>query len=237
MKRGVLQSTQDSSLLLVTVSVPVKAVHQSLSSSPLAAVRMACGTSRDSSEMATRSPNGVGKFIPFTDRKTMVSDISAPHPQFYSPQQTQEPDNRKQESGGSAFREPTLNPRQAVYSLQLYPNEGDIELSPDGTREADERLLPNRLLQQKPRDNLYLTMFLRESWHIRPTLGSAHGLVSLPYVVPVETARLPGAMVEPYCVPETTHFTHHFLSKSFLLNISYTIISQKTYFFTKIKIT
>ena len=50
------------------------------------------------------------------------SVISAPHmPSSTAHSKHKEPDDRKHESGGSVFREPTLNPRQAVLQSAAVP--------------------------------------------------------------------------------------------------------------------
>ena len=102
-----------------------------------------------------------------------------------------------------------------MYSLQLYPNVGEIELLRSvGVKEANEKPPPNRLLQLEatkkwPCDCLHRTIFQGDH-------GTLHQHLSPPVVVfptcPLwRRERLSSATVEPYFMPETIHFTYHFL--------------------------
>ena len=196
--------------------MPVKVIHQSVSRSLLSAVRMASGTYRDLPEMAQRSPNGVGKFIPFTGKQNHGQCCPFLTSRVLKPTS----DRRSQMIGNISVGALSSGSQlwatvKQFYSLQLYPNVGEIELLRSvGVKEANEKLPPNRLLQLEatkkwPCDCLHRTIFQGDH-------GTLHQHLSPPVVVfptcPLwRRERLPSATVEPYCMPETIHFTYHFL--------------------------
>lgn len=166
--------------------------------------------------MAQRSPNGIGKFIPFTGKQNHGQWC-----QFLTSRVLKPTSDRRSQMIGNISVGALSSGRQLwatvkqFYSLQLYANVGEIELlSSVVVKEADEKLPPNRLLQLEttkkwPCDCLHRTIFQGDR-------GTLLQHVSQPAVVfpacPLwRRERLPSATVEPYFMPETIHFTYHFL--------------------------
>ena len=117
--------------------------------------------------MAKRSPNGVGKFIPFTDKQN-----HGQWHQFLTSQVLKPTSDRRSPMTGNLSVGALSSGSQLwatvkqFYSLQLYPNVGELELlSSVGVKEVDEKLLPNRLLQLEATNGLVtasITPYSRE---------------------------------------------------------------------------
>ena len=153
--------------------------------------------------MVKRSPNGVGKFIPFTDKQNhgqrhqfLTSRVLKPTSDRRSPM-TGDISVGALSSGSQLWA--TV---KQFYSLQLYPNVGELELlSSVGVKEADEKLLPNRLPQLEatkkwPCDCLHHTIFQGDQGTVQQYLSQP--MAVFPTCPLWRWERLPSSTVEPY---------------------------------------